>query len=509
MNLQMPSVRSRRARRSIPRTLIALIALALLAAACGSSEDSSSSETASPTVEEQPSDEAPAEEEVAAEEEPPSDAAAADDSGDPPAEPTPEPTPEPRYASGDSDVIFTQDQINTFELTLAPEDLAFLDADPAAEEEVLGSLTFDGETIDGVGIRYKGSVGSFINCLDGPDPFDPSGKKTCTKLSLNVDVEESEDDLEFYDQRSLQFHSLNRDPSMMHDRLGYWLLGQMDVPSPRATHVRLIINGEFSGIYALVEEVDGRFTRANYEDGEGNLYKSLWPTGEDGQARPPDHYLGELKTNEDENPSVALIESFAAEMGAAPPEQRGAVLQRWTDIEPLIAYAVVDRTIRHDDGPFHWYCGGFGGCNPHNFYWYEDPTAQKLHLIPWDLDDAFFNIVSDVRGTIAIGDGWGEITNNCQPYEYVEGKGLQRSAACDPIVAGMVSFDAEYQRLMSEFMAGPFSAAETNARLDEWAAQITPVVEEAAATHADAVPVAEWQAALADLRTSLDVARGS
>ena len=28
----------------------------------------------------------------------------------------------------------------------------------------------------------------------------------------------------------------------------------------------------------------------------------------------------------------------------------------------------------------------------HNFYWYEDPTAELIHLIPWDLDNAFDNI---------------------------------------------------------------------------------------------------------------------
>ena len=77
---------------------------------------------------------------------------------------------EPRYVDGDADELFTQDQLNTIELTLDPDQLAFLDGDPTAEEFVEGSLTFDGETIDGVGIRYKGSVGSWIGCqLTGVD----------------------------------------------------------------------------------------------------------------------------------------------------------------------------------------------------------------------------------------------------------------------------------------------------------------------------------------------------
>ena len=49
----------------------------------------------------------------------------------------------------------------------------------------------------------------------------------------------------------------------------------------------------------------------------------------------------------------------------------------------MLSYAVVDRAIRHDDGPFHWYCD-WGQCEPHNFFWYENPNTSKIHLIPWD-----------------------------------------------------------------------------------------------------------------------------
>ena len=58
------------------------------------------------------------------------------------------------------------------------------------------------------------------------------------------------------------------------------------------------------------------------------------------------------------------------------------------NIDEIMSYAVVDRAIRNDDGAFHWYCSG-SDCDPHNYYWYEDPTNRQMHLIPWDLDNAF------------------------------------------------------------------------------------------------------------------------
>ena len=91
------------------------------------------------------------------------------------------------------------------------------------------------------------------------------------------------------------------------------------------------------------------------------------------------------------------------------------VIDRWMDVDETLALGVVDRAIRNDDGPFHWYCFE-GPCNNHNYYWYEDPDTETLHLVPWDLDNAFENIIVDANPVTPIADEWGEITNNCEPF---------------------------------------------------------------------------------------------
>ena len=72
------------------------------------------------------------------------------------------PSGDEKYLSTKSDYIFDQDRLHTFELDLPEASLAALDDDPTAEEYVEGSLTFEGETISPVGIRYKGSVGAWV-----------------------------------------------------------------------------------------------------------------------------------------------------------------------------------------------------------------------------------------------------------------------------------------------------------------------------------------------------------
>ncbi|MFT5385734.1 MAG: spore coat protein CotH [Saprospiraceae bacterium] len=416
------------------------------------------------------------------------------------------PTGVEQYLNMDSDYIFDQEKLHTFELNLPESALAQLDADPAAEVYVEGSLTFEGETISPVGIRYKGSIGAFVNCVSGNDWSNPSGFKTCTKLSMKVKINWDGSDNRFYGLKKLQFHSQNLDPSQMRERLGYWLFRAMDVPAPRSVHARLVINGVYSGLYALTEQIDGRFTRYNFDDGTGNLYKEIWPLHSNGQPHSTQTYLNALKTNEDENPTADLIRDFAQEIVDADAGNIQNVISSRMIVDEVLAYAVVDRMIRNDDGAFHWYCNG-SVCAPHNFYWYEEPTAATLHLIPWDLDNAFENIISNANSVTPIADDWGETRANCQPFSYGSFGLRQRSAACDKLTGGWASFTDEYAQLRTQFIDGPFSAASVNMLLNTWEAQIRTATVEASGLYGDAISISEWENAGGKLRAQVEYAR--
>ena len=424
-----------------------------------------------------------------------------------PASTEPAEADEPAWMSGESDDLFDQDELHTFEIELADDLLAELDADPAAEEYVEGALHFAGETIEPIGVRYKGSIGGFIGCTAGSNPFAPDGPKVCTKLSMQLKINWDDPSREFFGVRTVQLHSQNLDPTLMHERLGYWLFREMGVPAPRSTHARVIVNGEYLGVFALTEEVDGRFTRETFDDGTGNLYKEVWPFDGTGVPTTENALIAGLETNEDENPSAEIMTSFAAELVAAAPQERIDVIDRWSDVDLLLRAFVVDRAIKNDDGALHWYC--FGPCRPHNFYWYEDPTARKVFFIPWDIDNAFdgLNATSVVAQFTVIADPFGEIRNDCQPFPFGSFNLNQRSAACDPLLGALGPLDAEFDLIRAEFLAGPFAEEEVEARLDEWAAQIEDAVAEAAAAHDDAPTVDAWRDAIELLKDGLAVSR--
>ena len=473
------------------------VAAALLAASCSSSDTPQNSDEATSLVDD-------ATQQSIAPPEPDAAVATAD-------QPAPEADGEPvalaRYESESSDVLFDPAVVHTFAIDLDVDKLAELDADPTAEEYVEGSLTFDGETIGPIGVRYKGSVGAFLFCTNGPNAFDPSGAKTCTKLSMKLKMNWEDGDDTFYGVKKVQLHSQNLDTTKMHERLGYWLFREMGVPVPRSTHARVEINGEFVGLFALTEQIDGRFTRENFDDGSGNLYKEVWPFNPDGTPRNADEFIDGLKTNEDEDPTADMIRQFAQELADSEPGTEIGVIDRWIDVDLFVRTMVVDRAIRNDDGALHWYC--FDGCNPHNFYWYENPTTGQLTMLPWDLDNAFDNLGSSgVTGSVTqIADRFGDFTDDCAIF-FFGGLNLpQKSAACDPLIGPISQLTDEFDAARAEFVAGPFSKESVDERIAQWSTQIEDLVAEAEATHADGQPVSAWREAMAKMISNIDAAR--
>ena len=412
------------------------------------------------------------------------------------------------YLNQPSDSLFNQNNLPILEINLPENALAYIDADPAAEEYVEGSLTYNGETISPIGIRYKGSIGAFVGGVSGNDWSNPSGFKTATKLSMKFKIDWKGYHSTFYEIKTLQLHSMSLDNSQMHDRLGYWLFRQMGVPAPRCIHAKLYINGQFNGLFALVEQIDEQFAKHHFLDGSGNLYKEVWPLKSNNSVQTDRKFYEGLVSNRQTGVNINIIKSFAQNIINADDSEIQTILNNHINIDQTVALAVVDRAIRNDDGPFHWYCGWFG-CEPHNFFWYENPSTNKVHLIPWDLDNAFENIISNSNPVTPIADVWGDTTNSCQPFEYGTWGMYQKSAACDRIIGGLARYDSLYQQLKESLINGSMSEQTVNPLIDQWANQIRNATIEADQEHNDALKLSNWEDAVVELKAQLEHSRNN
>jgi hypothetical protein len=311
---------------------------------------------------------------------------------------------------------------------------------------------------------------------------------------MKVDWEDSE--RTFYGLRKVQLHSMNHDMSQMRDRLGYCMFREMGVPSPRSTHARVVINGNYVGLFALIEQIDEQFTAHHFTESVGQLYKEIWPLDMNGVATSRTRLYDHLEGGSEDTAEVDLFHEFGKAIENTNDMDLKEGIAAWMNVDEIMAFAAVDRMIRADDGPFHWYCFN-GGCAPHNFYWYMNATTGNAHLLPWDLDHAFQNMTEDKNPVTPIADAWGEITNDCKPFPYGAMNILQRSAACDKLTHGWTQFEEEYNEKVNQLMSGPFAVQNVSRLMEKWSAQIREATEEAHASHSDAITMEEWEQGMA------------
>ncbi len=377
--------------------------------------------------------------------------------------------------------VFDPTTIQTFELLLSHEALESMDANPMDEVYHAGSFVAGTDTIHDVEIRYKGSYGAWLfaeaysfgtTCAHWRSP-----NKACTKLSIKVKFNtDGNSERRFHGLKKLQFHAMNIDLSQLRDRLGYWVFNQMGVRAPRSVHTKLKINGVLNGLYIMIEQIDGRFTRANFEKGGGNLYKEILPTDGDNDPHSDDSFYNSLKTNEDENPSFDLIRSFAEDLEAADETTIKEVLTKWLDIQEAVTFVAMHRALQHWDSPWspleHYGKGK-------NMFLYEDSDRQKFTLIPWDMDNILHQgmLHPSFSGPVTPEAG------SPFPEECI----ISHSAAqCSNLLFGLTKFHEEYRIAVEKYRDDVFPRA--LAKLEEWRAQISDATEEMHALHGDFTP---------------------
>jgi spore coat protein CotH len=387
--------------------------------------------------------------------------------------------------------LFDQTQLRSYNIAIASADLAKLDSDPWAEQYVPAMLEFEGKAYGPFAVRYKGSFGAF----EPPCTFGSKGAAKSGKCSIKLSFNETSDAGRFFGLKKLNLHAMGLDSSMLHERLGYSLYRDMNIPASRAVHARVYINGALEGLFAVVEQVDGRFTRARFGDGgEGNLYKEIWPM-HDGSAP----YAAALETHV-KDPQVRRMVAFKAAVDQHTPSALGGFIDR----AYVMRYSAVDRVMMNDDGAFHFWCGGDAiGNNPndfgnHNYYWYEQQNDGPFWLLPWDLDVAF-NASTDAHIKVR----WDE-SAACECVE--EASSFQKPSSCDALVQSLVAWKSDYDADVDAFLAGPFADDAIDAKLDAWLPQMDAAVRESAGIMG-APDYGSWQAGVAELRSTIASAR--
>ena len=330
--------------------------------------------------------------------------------------------------------VYDDSQMAIIEITVDPENLIWIYENVESDSFHLATIHFQNgyidEIIDSVGFRLRGNT-----------------SRNAQKKSFKLDFNHFISGRDFYDVEKINLNGEHNDPSIVRSKLCWDFYQEIGVPSTRASHAKVFINGEYYGLYISIEHIDDTFLKRNYEDDSGNLWKCIWPADLTYRGDNPEDYYPyyddtrpyELKTNKEEYDYSKLARLIRIINQV--PDSLELVL---SIKETLQYFAVNILTGSWDDYRFL----------RNNFYLYHNPSDDLIHWIPYDYDNSFSVDWFDID--------WSSIN----PYDYavIDGDGR-------PLTDYLFSH-VRYKNLFTHFLEfyinTSFNNSEWDNQLDSW-----------------------------------------
>jgi len=122
---------------------------------------------------------------------------------------------------------------------------------------LIGSVEINGRKFNDIGVRYRESRS-----------FQPGNKRNSMYIKLNfIDKEQN-----YQGNRSIKLSSALRDPSMVREVFGYEIARRY-MPAPQANYARILVNGEYYGLFVNVENIDDAFLDKHFGNNEGTFIR--------------------------------------------------------------------------------------------------------------------------------------------------------------------------------------------------------------------------------------------
>jgi len=320
--------------------------------------------------------------------------------------------------------IYGQDLLPTFEIEIddyewdalrqAWEDGVAMEEDnddPKLYHPLL-KFRYEDETYYDVMIRLKGSTMHW--------------EKTPDKMQFNVSFMEIDDNQRFHGLRKLILDAPDYDPSLLRDRLAQSVFRDMGVPAPCVNHARLVVNGDYYGVFANIERVDQEFLKRRFgSDSKGNLYK-----------------YGDKQTNKSD-PDSSDFEEWAD-------ASKLSTLEKVLDLDECILEWAGEGMMPFVDG--FW-------SGSDNFIMYNHPKRGFL-FIPWDIDDSLESMQYHV-----------------DPFDYHMTWGSEDKPPQWKLVMADAGYKAHFVKSLKAARKA-YDPEVLQERIDQWSAQIADAMAE-------------------------------
>jgi len=281
---------------------------------------------------------------------------------------------------GDSYKVFENTDIAEIRISIEQDnlDIIFAPGNEGSYEYLTADFSYESEnipltTIPDIGLRLRGAIPRY-------------SQKRDLKISFNKFVSGRN----FYGLKKFNLRSLNRDPSIIREKICLDLLKDINVVSTRSSFVKLYVNNEYWGLFLNVEQVDENFLNMHFGNSNGNLYKCArfanLSLREDGDYKftfgPPDyapHQIArayKLSTNESEDDYSDLI-NFIEVINNTPYYNFTNDLGNSFHVQSFLKAQAVSVMAGDWDG--FWF-------NQNNYYLYYNTGTNRIEFIARDLD---------------------------------------------------------------------------------------------------------------------------
>jgi spore coat protein CotH len=274
--------------------------------------------------------------------------------------------------------VFDDSTVHELRLQMHSGDWSALQAHYLENTFYPADVTWNGHTVRNAGVRSRGT-----------------GSRDARKPGLRITFDEYVDDQTFAGLKGLVLDNFRQDPGMMKESLAMALYARMGLAAPRVSHARVYVNGDYLGLFAVIEPIDKRFLRRTLGEDSGYLYEFEWAgdyhfewLGAD-PSRYAEMFESETRESEPVAQRFATLVQMITAITRASTSSWEPTMGRYFDFPQLFAYLAVESFLADHDG-----LAGDWGIN--NFYLYRFSASDRFQFLPWDKDVTFREVDRDV-----------------------------------------------------------------------------------------------------------------
>lgn len=154
--------------------------------------------------------------------------------------------------------FYNESKIRIIELTF-PNDNFWEEITAAGDDDVMASVTIDGEFFDSVGVHFKGATSDFRNDSE--------------KKSFNISMDAFIDNQDVKGYETLNLNGNYEDPSSIREIL-FNHIGRYYTPGLKTNFAELYINGTYWGPYENVQQLNGEYIREWFMSNDGTRWRA-------------------------------------------------------------------------------------------------------------------------------------------------------------------------------------------------------------------------------------------